>query len=52
MNLPNFSNFNVKDMMRDAGSTISTQMSRVVQVSCRSGREKSFDFFIDFLEIL
>lgn len=25
-------NFNVKDLMREAGSTISTQVSRVVQV--------------------
>lgn len=29
MKLPSF---NVKDMMREAGSTISTQVSRVVQV--------------------
>lgn len=28
-------NFNVKDLMREAGSTISTQVSRVVQVTLK-----------------
>lgn len=46
MKLPSF---NVKDMMREAGSTISTQVSRVVQVL-----RKKINFLanIDFTEFL
>lgn len=46
MKLPSF---NVKDMMREAGSTISTQVSRVVQVL---GEKINFHANIDFTEFL
>jgi hypothetical protein len=43
MKLPSF---NVKEMMREAGSTIHTQMTRVVQVSV------VLQFSISFIDLL
>lgn len=45
-------NFNVKDLMREAGSTISTQVSRVVQVIDSIENFLCLYVFIDFYCVL